>query len=124
MAKTIKIDGTDYTDFFTRVGYSVTYQSIQGKNGGLMLDGSYTEDELALKAVVALPCKALNEEKLSALLTKVYSAVYHQIYYFDPKTNSYRTMEARRAVSQQNYRGFSTNGYEFWTDAVVTFTER
>lgn len=47
-----------------------------------------------------------------------------QIYYFDPKTNSYRTMEARRAVSQQNYRGFSTSGYEFWTDAVVTFTER
>ena len=51
MSKTIKINDVDFTSMFTPVGYSVGYKSIQGNNGGLMLDGSYTEDEIAQKAV-------------------------------------------------------------------------
>lgn len=122
--KRITINGTDYTDYFTRIGYSVHYESVQGSNADLMLDGSYTEDELKLRAVVTLPCMPLDEERLSNILQEVYSGSYHIVEYFDIKTRSYKTEEMRRQVSEQTYKGQGANGLEYWTGTVVTFTTR
>lgn len=124
MAKTLKINRTDYTDYFTREGYRVSYSPVSGRNAGWMLDGTYTEDEMSLKAVITLTCWPLNETQLSTLLSEIYSYPYHEVYYFDPRAGAYRTIEARRAVSEQKYRGSGADGVQYWTGTVVTLTER
>lgn len=124
MAKTLKINGIDFADYFTEVGYSVSYASVQGNNAGLMLDGSYTEDEIAQKAVITFNCMPLNETQISRLLTEIYGASYHTVTYFDPKSGTERTITARRSVSEQKYRGYGADTKEYWTGTVVTMTER
>ena len=122
--KRIVIDGVDYTSYFTRTGYSVVYESVQGDNAGLMLDGSYTEDELKIRAIVTLPCMPLKQDQLSDILQAVYGSPYHTVEYFDPMTRSYKQEEMRRSISEQKYRGYGADGNEYWTGTVITFTTR
>lgn len=124
MAKPLIIDTNDFTPYFTEIGYQVEYASVDGGQGGLMLSGTTTADEIATKAIVTLPCYPLNEEQISDLLQIVYSGVYHTVTFYDPRAGMNRTMQARRQVSQQKYRGFGANGLEYWTGTVVTLTER
>ena len=124
MSKTIKINDVDFTSMFTPVGYAVGYKSIQGNNGGLMLDGSYTDDEIAQKAVISLPCMPLNSSDLSTILSNIYGAEYPKIYYWDPKTEDYRAIYTRRSDTEQKFRGTGTDGKEYWTGVVITLTEK
>lgn len=124
MSKIIKINGIDFTNMFTPYGYSVRYESIQGNNGGLMLDGSYTEDEIARKAVITLPVMPLKELDVSELLQAIYSDKYVSLYYFDPFAGSYLDITARRRESEQKYRGFGSDGNEYWTGPSLTLTEK
>lgn len=124
MSKTIKINGTDFTSMFTRRGYVVRYESVHGNNGGLMLDGSTTEDELAIKAVVALPVMPLSETDVAVLLQAIYSEPYVTLQYFDPKTGAYRTALFRRSQAEQKYRGYGSDGNEYWTGPSLTLTEK
>lgn len=124
MSKTIKINDVDFTSMFTHVGYAVGYKSIQGNNGGLMLDGSYTEDEIAQKAVILLPCMPLNSSNLSTLLSNIYGSVYPKVYYYDPKDGDYREIYTRRSETEQQFRGVGTDGKEYWTGTVITLTEK
>ena len=124
MAKTIKLNNVDFTEMFTKHGYSVSYTSVQGNQGGLMKDGSYMEDELAIKASVSLPCLPLNEEQISSLLSVIYSSPYVQLYYYDPRSGGYRDIVARRNKAEQNHKGFGTDGQEYWTGTVLTLQER
>lgn len=124
MSKTIKINGKDFTRMFTRYGYVVRYESVQGNNGGLMLDGSTTEDELAVKAIADLPVMPLNEEDVATLLQEIYSEPYVTLYFYDPKLGGYRETLFRRNQSQQKYRGFGSDGKEYWTGPALTLTEK
>lgn len=124
MAKTIQINRKDFTDYFTQAGYTVGYVSVQGSNAGLMLDGSYTEDEIALKAVITLRCIPLTEQQLKEVLDEVYFWPYCDVYYYDPLTHGYRRISARRTVTEQKYRGFTADRKERWTGTVITFTEQ
>lgn len=124
MQKPLKIDDVDFSSYFTEIGYSVFYQPVTGPNSGQMIDGTFTEDELKLNAVVKLPCYPLTEDQLSDVLTAVLDGPYHMVYYYDPKIKATRTMEARRAVTEQKYRGRGPTGDEYWTGTVITFTER
>lgn len=124
MSKTIKINGVDFTNMFAPFGYSVSYQSVDGGLGGLMQDGTYTEDEMAIKAVVNLPCMPLNEQDLALLLSTVYGIKYVQLHYYDPMSGEYRDIEARRSETSQKYRGAGSDGKDYWTGTVLTLTER
>lgn len=124
MSKTIKINDVDFTSMFTPCGYTVKRISVKGNNGGLMLDGSYTDDELAQKSAVVLPCMPLNEDDLSVLLKSIYGSKYPKLYYYDPYEKSYREIDTRRSEAEQKYRGFGTDGKEYWTGTVITLTEK
>ena len=124
MAKPFKIDNVDFSSYSPEVGYSVGYQPVSGPNGGQMIDGTYTEDEVKLNAVITYPCYPLNETQLSNILNAVYSSPYHMVYYFDPKTKAGREVQCRRAVTTQRYKGYGADGVEYWTGTVITFTER
>lgn len=124
MAKTFILNGKDYTSWFARAGYTVRYEPVDGGQGGVMQDGTYTEDEIALKAAITLQCMPLNEIQLGAILTEIYSVKYVNLTYFDPKTRGTRTIQARRSASEQKYRGFGADGREYWTGTVITLKER
>ena len=124
MAKPIIINGNDYTSYFAATGYSVRYEPVDGGQGGVMQDSTYTEDEIALKAVVTLPCMPLNEDQLSVLLADVYMSKYANLTYYDTWRRVERSIQARRSVSEQTYRGQGANGREYWTGTVVVFRER
>lgn len=123
MKKIIKIDGVDYTSFFTPTGYSVSYKKIRGGNAGYMLDGSYRDDVLATKAVITHICMPLDEEKLSQFLAAI-SGTYLTVYFFDPKQNSYREAEMMPSDPSQKFKGTGADLLDYWTGTVVTFTER
>ena len=89
-----------------------------------MLDGSYTEDEIAQKAVISLPCMPLNSSDLPILLSNIYGAEYPKVYYYDPKTGDYREIYTRRSETKQQFRGLGTDGKEYWTGTALTLTER
>ncbi|MBR4855128.1 MAG: hypothetical protein IKU94_00690 [Bacteroidaceae bacterium] len=124
MAKTIKLNNVDFTEMFTKYGYSVSYTSVQGNQGGIMKDGSYMEDELAVKAIVTIPCLPLNEEQLAAVLTAVYSGPYVSLYYYDPRSGGYRDIIARRNKVDQKYKGTGSDGREYWVGTVLTLQEK
>lgn len=124
MSKTIKINDIDVTSLFTRNGYVVSYKSIKGTNAGTMLDGSYQDDELALKAVIKLPVMPLNGDQVKQLLGLIYSKTYVDLYYFDPVEGDYKTIKAMREASEQKYRGFGSDGKEYWTGGALTLTEK
>lgn len=124
MSKTIKLNGVDFTKMFTSVGYYVTYRSVQGNNGGVMLDGSTMEDELAVKSDVHLPVMPLNEADVGELLSVLYQEPYVTMYYYDPRFKSYRETRFRRNSAEQKYRGFGTDGKEYWTGPELTLLEK
>lgn len=123
MKKNIVINGINFTDLFTPTGYAVSYQKIKGKNARYMLDGSYMDDVLAVKAIVTCVCMPTSEEKLSQLLS-VLSETYVYVYYFDLRQNAYRTAEMMPSDPSQQYRGTGTNALDYWTGTVVKLTER
>ena len=122
--KTIQINGVDFTDYFPPCGYEVDYVKVTGNNEGLMLDGSYTEDVLAIKAVVHSQLMPLTEEQQSYFLQTMQADRYASVYYFDPKKNAYRTAVMQYETDTTRHRGTGTNGSEYWTGLAVTLTDR
>ena len=122
-AKTIKINGKDCTDLFTPVGYSVQYKKIMGNNSGYMLDGSYTEDVLAWKTVINLPCMPLKEMSLGSIISSIYSKQYADVYFFDPYRNEYRDIVAIVEGINSRYRGISITGDGYWSGISIVLVE-
>ena len=124
MEKEISINGVDCSSLFMRYGYSTNYKKIRGANGGTMLDGSTTEDVIAVKAVISLSFMPQTEEALSAFLSSLYGSDYASVYYYDPKEGTYRTIEA--IYSEMNVKHLMTNinDDEMWQPGTMTLTER
>ena len=124
MQKEIHINGTNRTSLFTKYGYAVGYKKIRGRNGGTMLDGSTTEDIIAIKAVVTLPLMPLSEEQLNELIADIYGGDYVTLYYFDIRTNAY--IEAEFMYSEITGRHIMQNAFdtEMWLAGSLTLTER
>ena len=89
-----------------------------------MLDGSYEEDILAIKAVVSSPLMPLTEEQQSSILSDILSDDYATVYYFDPRKNAYRSAVMRYEIGTTRHRGSGANGTEYWTGLTVKFTDR
>ena len=124
MKKEISINGVDCSSLFMRYGYTTDYKKIHGANGGTMLDGSTTEDVIAVKAVISLSFMPQTEEALSAFLSSLYGSDYATVRYFDIKEGDYRTIEA--IYSEMNVKHLMTNIYdnEMWQPGTMTLTER
>ena len=124
MKKEISINGVDCSSLFMRYGYSTDYKKIHGANGGTMLDGSTTEDVIAVKAIITLSFMPQTEEALSAFLSSLYESDYATVRYFDLKESGYRTIEA--IYSEMNVKHLMTNIHdnEMWQPGTMTLTER
>lgn len=123
MRKMIKINDVDFTDFFTPVGYKVKHKKITGPNSGYMLDGSYVEDVLAVKAIITCTCMPLSETQLSTLLAQLYGDAL-SVYFYDPRMGEYRTADMSCEPPEGVDRGQGTNATEYWTGVVLCMTEK
>lgn len=128
--KTIKINGEDFTSYFTPVGYNVSYLRPTGENKGTMLDGSKNVDalrkpdgEIAEKSIITATCMPLNEQQLQKILAAV-SAEYLNVEYFEPKIAGYRTAVMIPDPPKQKYVGTGVNQVDYWAGTVITLTER
>ena len=121
--KTVRINGINFTDIFPETGQTVNYIKRRGNASGIMLDGSYVDDVLAVKAVWSSPCMPISEAQLQQLLTALRNA-YVELYFFDPAILAYRTMVAMPGDLSQKYRGEGTDALDYWTGTIVTLTEK
>lgn len=123
--KRIEINGKDFTDWFAPYDESVSYIKVKGQNEGLMLDGSYTEDVIAIKAVFSRKTQPMPEETLNTLLQTLLSGIYARVSYFDPRKNAYRyNVVMQYEITETVHRGTGSDGKEYWTGLTVTFTDR
>lgn len=123
MAKNILINGVDFTEYFTPIGFRCSYTKIEGGNGGTMKNGDTLQDIIAVKASGQAACMPLTETQQSTLLAAIYSSQPVLLQYFDARTGSDRTVEAYMEASETTYKGFGGTGVEFWTGLVVSFSE-
>lgn len=124
MKKNISINDVDCSTIFTKYGYSVSYTKIRGAAGGTMLDGSTTEDVIAIKAVITLSFMPQTEEELNAFLNLLYKSDYAKVNYFDPKAKDYRTIEAIYSEITSKHILTNVNNDEMWAIEQLTLTER
>ena len=123
MAKTVKMNNVDVTSYFVPKGMKVTYKKILGRNGGTYLSGDQEEDLLAWKAVVQLTCMPLTENQQNDFLQKA-TVADPTLYYFDPRTNAYRTIHYMATIQETVFRGAGGTGTEYWTGLVLTAEEK
>lgn len=124
MKKSIKINAIDFTELFTPYGYTVQYKKVTGPNSGYMMNGDYTDDLRAMKAVITCICLPTTEVQLSSLLAQIYADKYCSVYFFDPKINNYRSAIMIPSEITSMHRGRGSNELDYWTGTKLTFTER
>ena len=123
MAKTISINGVDFTSYFTHSGFVCAYTKIDGGNGGAMKNGDTIQDIVAVKARGQATCMPLTEEQQKTLLSTIYSSQPVLLQYFDARTGADRTVEAYMETNETVYRGVGATGNTYWTGLVVSFSE-
>ena len=123
MAKTININGVDFTSYFTTSGFVCAYTKIDGGNGGTMKNGDTIQDIVAVKARGQATCMPLTEERQKKLLSTIYSSQPVLLQYFDARTGADRTVEAYMETNETVYRGVGATGNTYWTGLVVSFSE-
>ena len=109
------VDGVDFSAYVNRWQYAVGYDFREGKNGGLMLDGSEPRDLLAIKARVSVTVNDQPGAELAALLTAVLKNEV-TLQYYDPQTNGTRTGTFKPTVEEVQIPpvpGSSRYGKEF-----------
>ena len=126
LAKTIRINGIDCTEYFKDKGYSVGEKKITGSNEGVTLSGLREEDVIAIKDVVVLPLEPLSESDTHFLLSLIrdnQSAPYTEIYYYSVNYGSYRTAMFTREDITNNHLFTSNKSVDYYSENTLTFTE-
>ena len=124
MRKNITINGVDCVSFFPKYGQSVDYKKIHGNAGGTMLDGSTTEDVIAIKAVITFNFVPQTEERMIAFLSNLYSKPYAAVTYFDPLTGKDRDIEAIYSEMSEAHLFENVYSNDMWRLHSITLTER
>lgn len=116
------IDGLGMEEFCPPAGYSVSYEIVDGGQGGMMLDGSDTVDEMGIWAVIEVPCYPLTEAQLREWFDVLFYTPVHTVTYYDPGRGQ-RTIQARRIMPAVKYRGTGGTGNSYWTGTNIQLKE-
>lgn len=121
---TIKINGVDFTSYTTKSGYVSAPIKMDGGQGGMMLDGSETEDVIRRKMAVTMPVMPMTATQLSELLEALMEYDYPELYFYDSVQKAYR--EAEMIVEFPTPRHVGTNIYsdELWIVDPIVFREK
>lgn len=124
MRKNVIINGVDCSLFFPKYGQRVRYPKVYGDAGGTMLDGTETEDVIKVKSRITLDFIPQTEERMHGFIKNLYSAPYAMVEYFDPMTNSYKTIEAIYSEVEVLHLFENAFSDEMWKLHSLTLTER
>lgn len=124
--KIIHINGVNCSHLFKEQGYSVGEKKILGPFSGTMLDGTQTEDLIALKDVLELPLEPLSEEEICSLMTLIREGSkfpYVEIYYFSTNYGAYRTAVFIRGEITNSQYFISNSNTAYYMENKLSFTE-
>lgn len=119
----LKIGDNDISNYVEKNSYSVSYETREGGNGGMMLDGSWTSDIIAYKAIVTFTLIGISSAHLSDIIGGCLNP-YVDLNYFDTRTNSQRTSQFMPVVGAATY-AFARHGLDYFKGGMaLTFRER
>lgn len=119
----LKINGIDFSSYVEKNSYLVSYETREGNNGGMMLDGSWTNDIIAFKATVTFTIVGMTAARL-AEITSACLDQYVNLTYLDTRTNSQRTAQFMPSVGTATY-AFARHGLDYFRNGMtLTFRER
>ena len=123
--KDLVIDGTlNLSSYSPRENpYTVGYVFVDGTQGGTMLSGGMTVDELKVREEVSYPLMPLTDDQAATVMTAVLNAPVHTVHYFSPWKGE-RTIRMRRTVETVKRRGTGSDGNHYWSGFVLRFTEK
>ena len=90
----LKIDGTDFSPFVSKYGYSVRYNKIKGSNDVTTMDGTLHEDILARKAIVNVQLNPMTSEDLASLENAI-QRDYCLVTFYDTASGENKTTNMR-----------------------------
>ena len=121
---TFKINGVDFTSYTTDGGYVSSPIKLDGGQGGMMLDGSETEDTIRVKMQITVPIMPLTATQLSTLQAAILEFDYPEIYFYDSVQSTYREAETIVSMPTPRHRGKSITGDEIWIIDPLVFREK
>ena len=121
---TFKINGVDFTSYTTDGGYVSSPIKLDGGQGGMMLDGSETEDTIRVKMQITVPIMPLTATQLSTLQAAILEFDYPEIYFYDSAQSTYREAETIVSMPTPRHRGKSITDDEIWIIAPLVFREK
>lgn len=123
--KDLVIDGTlNLSSYSPRENqYTVGYMFVDGTQGGTMLSGGMTVDELKVREQVTYPLLPLTDDQISTVLALVLNNPVHTVHYYSPWKGE-RTIRMRREIGTLKQRGRGADGNSYWTGAALVFTEK
>lgn len=120
--KDLIVDTTNFSQFYPDL-YDVSFEYVDGSQGGLMLSGAETVDELTAKEIIRVPLFPLTDEQIRTVLEVVIPQPIHTVHYYSPYLGE-RTIPMIRSVQHARYRGKGLNGADYWTGIEVVFREK
>ena len=120
---TLYINSVDFSAYAHKRGYEIEYESREGKNSGLLQDGTQVVDLLARKPVITWTLNDLPSDKLAQLLT-ICEDRYVSVTYFDARSNADATGVFYPTISKQSLVLTTPGGVKWFTGLVLTLRAR
>lgn len=120
---TIKINGTDISNYIALRGFKWTRNDIDSPNTGRTLDGKLARTRVASKIRLDITCRPLLLEEASELLTAI-MPVFVQVTYTDPQKGMTVT---KTMYSNNNPASFcikKDDGREYWDGITFPLIEQ
>lgn len=122
--KDLVVDNVNLSAFAPpEAAYTVGYVFVDGTQGGTMLSGGMTVDELKVREQVTYPLLPLTDDQISTVLALVLNNPVHTVHYYSPWKGE-RTIRMRREIGTLKQRGRGADGNSYWTGAALIFTEK
>ena len=119
------VNDSDIAKKCNKGDYTVSYQEIEGSNGGTTLAGTKYFDLLAVGVVVRYTLHPLTDEDLRDILGLVMStpsAPTVRLKYYEPKLGTTREITAKPNAKTAKY-AFKTQSGSWWNGLELTFEE-
>lgn len=123
MRPTLYINGTNYSSYANKYGYSINYVERHGQNGGLLQSGEQIVDLLRRAPVITWVLNDLPQSMLTQLLSACEDN-YVSVTYFDTRTNQDKTDVFHPSISQQSLATTTSAGVKWFNGLVLTLTAR
>lgn len=121
----LEINGVDFSEAASRLGYSIVYEDRVGASAVMMLNGDEYPDVLARRPVITWPLNMLWDAELARLHTALGDGnTYVPVRYFDTAEGKLKTGYFRGSIDAQTVGLNNARGLAFRDGAALTLRSR